>query len=68
MVAIVVGLILSYGLPHVSAANDIIHDAEHYILKSQNGEKWAKADVAVSEKLAALKKKQGIFCRFKKMV
>ena len=39
--------------------NEIVHDAEYYILKSQNGEKWAKADVAVSEKLAALKKKHG---------
>ena len=41
------------------AAGPIIHDAEHYILKSQNGEKWAQADVGVSEKLAALKKKHG---------
>jgi arylsulfatase len=41
------------------AADPIIHDAEHYILKSQNGEKWAQADVGVSEKLAALKKKHG---------
>ena len=41
------------------AATPIVHDAEHYILKSQNGEKWAQADVGVSEKLAALKKKHG---------
>lgn len=37
----------------------IIHDAEHYILKAQNGEKWAKADMVVSKKLAALEKKFG---------
>jgi len=41
------------------AQDPIIHDAEHYILKAQNGEKWAKADVGVSQKLAALEKKFG---------
>ncbi|RLE18618.1 MAG: sulfatase, partial [Acidobacteria bacterium] len=55
----VIGLGLSYGLPSVSTAEEIIHDAEYYILKSQNGEKWAKADVAVSEKLAALENNFG---------
>ena len=58
-VAAAVGLTLSCGSPDVSAAKEIIHDAEYYILKSQNGEKWAQADIAVSEKLAALKKKHG---------
>ncbi|PHS39421.1 MAG: sulfatase [Sulfurovum sp.] len=41
------------------AQTPIVHDAEHYILKSQNAEKWAKADVGVSKKLAELKKKFG---------
>jgi len=41
------------------AQEPIIHDAEHYILKAQNGEEWAKADVDVSKKLAALEKKFG---------
>lgn len=41
------------------AAKDIIHDAEHYILKSQNGEKWASADIELSKKLDALKAKHG---------
>ena len=54
--AMVIGLGLSCGSPDVSAAEEIIHDAEYYILKSQNGEKWAQADVGVSEKLAALEK------------
>ena len=58
-VAMVIGLGLSGVSPDVSAAKEIIHDAEHYILKSQNGEKWAQADVGVSEKLAALEKKHG---------
>jgi len=58
-VGLVVGLMLSGGSSDVSAAKKIIHDAEHYILESQNGEKWAKADIAVGQKLAALKKKHG---------
>jgi arylsulfatase len=43
----------------VMSQEPIIHDAEHYILKSQNGEKWAKEDVQVSKKLTELKKKFG---------
>jgi len=58
-VAIAVGLGLSYGLPAISTAQDIIHDAEYYILESQNGEKWAKADIGLDKKLATLKKKHG---------
>jgi arylsulfatase len=58
-VAMVIGLGLSGVSPDVSAAKEIIHDAEHYILKSQNGEKWAQADVGVSKKLADLEKKYG---------
>jgi arylsulfatase len=58
-VAMVIGLGLSGVSPDVSAAKEIIHDAEYYILKSQNGEKWAQADVGVSKKLAALEKKYG---------
>ena len=41
------------------AATPIVHDAEFYILKSQNGEKWAAEDKALDQKLAALKKKNG---------
>ncbi|MEH6581646.1 MAG: sulfatase-like hydrolase/transferase [Halioglobus sp.] len=41
------------------AAKEIIHDAEHYILKEQNGEKWAAADVGLKKKLSALKEKHG---------
>ncbi len=41
------------------SAKEIIHDAEYYILKSQNGEKWASADRGLKKKLSALKKKHG---------
>lgn len=41
------------------SAKEIIHDAEYYILKSQNGEKWASIDRDLDKKLSALKKKHG---------
>ena len=37
----------------------IVHDAEHYILKAQHGEKWAVEDEDIDKKLAELKKKHG---------
>jgi len=40
-------------------AQQIVHDAEYYVLKAQHGEKWAQEDVGLNEKLAALKKKHG---------
>ena len=53
-------LILLLGIFAIGAqAKDIVHDAEYYILKSQNGEKWATADSALKKKLTALKKKHG---------
>jgi len=57
--AAVIGLLLSFGLPDVSAAKDIVHDAEFYVLKSQNGEKWAAEDEALDKKLAELREKHG---------
>lgn len=38
---------------------DIVHDAEYYILKAQNGEKWAAEDKQLDAKLAELKQKHG---------
>ncbi|RKX31214.1 MAG: sulfatase, partial [Verrucomicrobia bacterium] len=40
-------------------AQDIVHDAEYYILESQNGERWAAEDKELDQKLAALKEKYG---------
>lgn len=40
-------------------AKDIVHDAEYYILKAQNGDRWAKADIGLDKKLAELEKKHG---------
>ena len=38
---------------------DISHDAEHYVLEAQHGEKWAMEDADIQAKLAALEKKHG---------
>lgn len=43
----------------VQAQSDIVHDAEFYIIESQNAEKWEQENKAIEEKLAALKKKHG---------
>ncbi len=40
-------------------AQDIIHDAEYYILKAQHGDKWAQEDEGLNKKLAELKKEHG---------
>ncbi len=37
----------------------IVHDAEHYVLLSQNGEQWEKEDKSIDAKLAELRKKYG---------
>jgi arylsulfatase len=47
------------GVPPAKAAAPIVHDAEYYILKAQNGKKWALEDKTLDAKLAALKKKFG---------
>jgi len=41
------------------AANEIVHDAEYYILEAQNGEQWAKDDETVDKKLAEFRKRNG---------
>ena len=40
-------------------AKDVVHDAEYYILKMQNGERWAAEDKELNAKLAALREKYG---------
>ena len=46
------GLLMA-GTPAFGA--EIAHDSEYYILKAQNGEKWAADDRAVDERLAQFK-------------
>jgi arylsulfatase len=38
-------------------AAELIHDADHYVLKAQHAGQWAKDDAAVDAKLAEFKKK-----------
>ena len=40
-------------------ANEIIHDAEHYVLLAQHGDAWAEQDEELDKKLAALQEKYG---------
>jgi arylsulfatase A-like enzyme len=42
-----------------ASAKDIVHDAEHYILEAQHGEKWAEEDKALDKKLAELRNRFG---------
>ena len=43
----------------VASAQDMIHDAEYYILEAQNGERWAAEDKELDAKLAQLREKYG---------
>ncbi|WP_075602373.1 sulfatase-like hydrolase/transferase [Saccharicrinis aurantiacus] len=40
-------------------AQEIIHDAEYYILEAQHGDQWASEDSELQKKLAKLRKKYG---------
>lgn len=46
-------------LQAANAQDKIVHDAEYYILKAQNGERWATEDSDLDKRLADLKKKHG---------
>ena len=52
------GIALAIGGARVHA-QDIVHDAEFYVLKAQHGDRWAKEDKTLDAKLAELKKKFG---------
>jgi arylsulfatase A-like enzyme len=50
---------LLFGVGTTVKAQEIVHDAEYYVLKAQNGERWATEDVGLKAKLAELRKKFG---------
>ena len=54
---ITLALLVAAILPLTTQAKDIVHDAEFYVSKAQNAERWAEEDKALDEKLAALEKK-----------
>lgn len=53
----VIGLLSMGMMP--AQASEIIHDAEFYVLKAQNGERWAEEDSALDKRLAELREKHG---------
>ena len=57
--AAAVGLTLSCGSPDVSAAKDIVYDAEFQKLQAQYGKAWAEEDKQLEKRLAELKAKHG---------
>jgi hypothetical protein len=40
-------------------ADGIVHDAEYYILKEQNGERWQAEDEAIEKRLAEFRENNG---------
>ena len=50
--------LLCLGFPPVLAA-ELVHDAEFYVLKQQNAERWAQEDRALDERLEAFRKNNG---------
>jgi arylsulfatase len=53
------GLVLIVGNGLAMEPTGIVQDAEYYVLKAQNGEKWAAEDKGLDAKLAELKAKHG---------
>jgi len=51
--------ITTLAAPTVMAADDIIHDAEYYVLEAQYGDQWAQQDKELRAKLDALETKHG---------
>jgi len=52
-------LVMGKGASFAQAADQIVHDAEYYVLEAQHGKEWAAEDVALQGKLDAQKKKHG---------
>jgi arylsulfatase len=42
-----------------AAAQDVVHDAEYYVLEAQNGQRWAVEDGELDTKLAELRARHG---------
>ena len=59
LVCATLALLIGAGAAAAKEGDKIVHDAEYYILKAQNGEKWAAEDKEVDKKLATLRKKYG---------
>ena len=53
------GLVVLLFAAAVQAKEQIIHDAEYYILKAQNGKVWAVEDGKLDKKIALLRARYG---------
>lgn len=53
----IAGLLLL--LVPVLLQGQVVHDAEYYVLKMQNGERWEKEDSEIANRLRALQEKNG---------
>ena len=45
-------MVLSPSCPAPAGAQEIVHDAEYYILEAQHGERWKAEDAEIAAKLA----------------
>jgi arylsulfatase len=56
-----IGIVAVLGLTTsgTASAQEIIHDAEYYVLEAQHGERWAEQDEVLQAKLDALREKHG---------
>ncbi|HSR30289.1 MAG TPA: sulfatase-like hydrolase/transferase [Anaerolineae bacterium] len=52
-------MVAGFNISVAYAANEIVHDAEYYVLDAQLGDKWAKEDKSLDAKLEELRKKYG---------
>ena len=61
LILIPLALIFLFGAGGVAAeeGDQIVHDAEYYILEVQNGQRWAVEDGELDAKLAELREKYG---------
>ncbi|MGD9399305.1 MAG: sulfatase-like hydrolase/transferase, partial [Methyloceanibacter sp.] len=57
--AVAAALTLASMFSPALAEEEIIHDAEYYVLKAQHGDEWAAEDTALRAKLDELKAKHG---------
>ncbi|MBW2634392.1 MAG: sulfatase-like hydrolase/transferase, partial [Deltaproteobacteria bacterium] len=52
-------LAVTFSTATAIATDQIVHDAEHNILKAQHGDRWAKEDAKIDAKLAEIREKNG---------
>jgi arylsulfatase len=57
---VVAALSLLFGASaQIAVAQDIVHDAEYYIIEAQNGERWGADEKVIDQKLAEFRRRNG---------